>query len=136
MSALTSSGVQVKPEYIVHGKFRTHHGIEGLRRLIALPTRPTAIFAGSDSVAVGVLREARQHGIRIPEDLSLVGFDGTTLAEDAVPSLTSVCQPLHEMGRAALRAVMSQAKGEELDSNRVELATHLVVRESTAAPGH
>jgi LacI family transcriptional regulator len=134
MSALAAGGATVNPEYIIHGKFRTHHGIEGLQRLIALPKQPTAIFAGSDSVAVGVLREARHHGIRIPEDLSLVGFDGTTLAEDAVPSLTSVSQPLHEMGRAALRAVLSQARGEELDSNRVELATQLVVRESTAPP--
>jgi LacI family transcriptional regulator len=76
--------------------------------------------------------------MRIPEDLSLMGFDGTYQAEQSIPALTTVTQPLQEMGRAALRAVLRQANGEELDSQRVELATHLVVRESTAPPaaGH
>jgi LacI family transcriptional regulator len=63
-----------------------------------------------------------------------VGFDGTYQAEQSIPALTTVTQPLQEMGRAALRAVLRQAHGEELDSRRVELATHLVIRESTAPP--
>jgi LacI family transcriptional regulator len=134
MSVLMSHGIAVRPECIVHGKFRSEHGIEGLKRLLSLPERPTAIFAASDSIAVGVLREARRQGIGVPEDLSLVGFDGTAQAEDAVPALTSVSQPLQEMGRSALRSVLRQAHGEPLDSHRVELATELVVRESTAPP--
>ncbi|GAB3268025.1 LacI family DNA-binding transcriptional regulator [Sinomonas notoginsengisoli] len=134
MSVLMSRGIDVKPEYIVHGKFRIEQGIEGLKRLLSLPERPTAIFAASDSIAVGVLREAHLQGIRVPEDLSLVGFDGTAQAEDSVPALTSVSQPLQEMGRSALRSVLRQAHGEPLDSHRVELATELVVRESTAPP--
>ncbi|ASN50844.1 LacI family DNA-binding transcriptional regulator [Sinomonas sp. R1AF57] len=134
MSVLMSHGIAVRPECIVHGKFRSEHGIEGLKRLLSLPERPTAIFAASDSIAVGVLREARRQGIRVPEDLSLVGFDGTAQAEDAVPALTSVSQPLQKMGRSALRSVLRQAHGEPLDSHRVELATELVVRESTAPP--
>jgi len=64
----------------------------------------------------------------------VVGFDGTYQAEQSIPALTTVTQPLQEMGRAALRAVLRLANNEELDSRRVELATHLVVRESTAAP--
>jgi LacI family transcriptional regulator len=70
----------------------------------------------------------------VPEDLSLVGFDGTYQAEESVPALTSVAQPLQEMGRAALRFILRQMRGETLDSRRVELATNLVVRESTAPP--
>ncbi|WP_138444977.1 LacI family DNA-binding transcriptional regulator [Sinomonas susongensis] len=132
LSALMSAGIEVDPELILHGKFRPEHGVEGLTALLALDQRPTAIFAGSDSIAVGVLREARQRGIRVPEELSLVGFDGTALAEDSVPALTSVAQPLHDMGRTALRTLLRQARGEQLDSHRVELATQLVVRESTA----
>ncbi|XAS69760.1 substrate-binding domain-containing protein [Micrococcaceae bacterium Sec5.7] len=65
---------------------------------------------------------------------SLVGFDGTYQAEESVPPLTSVSQPLQEMGRAALRFVLRQARGDVLDSRRVELATRLVIRESTAPP--
>jgi LacI family transcriptional regulator len=132
MSALMSRGVEYSADLVIHGSFRTECGVEGLTKLLTLPERPTAIFAGNDAIAVGVLREARRRGIRVPEDLSLVGFDGTVLAEDSVPALTSVSQPLHDMGRAALRTVLRQAHGEQLDSHRVELATQLVVRESTA----
>jgi LacI family transcriptional regulator len=134
MAALMAEGVQVRPDYVMLDQFRPEHGIRGLKALMALPEPPTAIFAGSDSIGLGVLAEARRHGMRIPEDLSLVGFDGTYQAEQSIPALTTVTQPLQEMGRAALRAVLRQANGEELDSQRVELATHLVVRESTAPP--
>ncbi|MEA5455035.1 substrate-binding domain-containing protein [Sinomonas sp. JGH33] len=134
MSALMSRGVAFAPELVIHGKFRAEHGIEGLAALLALPEPPTAVFAGNDGIAVGVLREARRRGIHVPEELSLVGFDGTVLAEDSVPALTSVTQPLHDMGRTALRTLLREARGEQLDSHRVELATQLVVRESTARP--
>jgi LacI family transcriptional regulator len=134
MAALMAGGVQVRPDYILLDQFRTEHGIRGLQTLMALHEPPTAIFAGSDSIGLGVLAEARRHGLRIPEDLSLVGFDGTYQAEQSIPAMTTVNQPLLEMGRAALRAVLRQAHGEELDSQRVELATHLVVRESSAPP--
>ncbi|MFF3490472.1 LacI family DNA-binding transcriptional regulator [Streptomyces sp. NPDC002795] len=133
LSALTSRGIAPDPGLVLHGRFRTDHGIEGLAALLALTRPPTAIFAGNDAIAVGVLREARRRGIRVPEDLSLVGFDGTALAKDSVPALTSVAQPLQEMGRAALRAVLRQARGEQPDTHRVELATQLVVRETTTA---
>jgi LacI family transcriptional regulator len=83
---------------------------------------------------LGVLDEARRRNLRVPDDLSVVGFDGTALAEQALPRLTSVAQPLKEMGRAALRSVLRLAKGQALDSLHVELATELVVRDSTAAP--
>lgn len=134
MAALMARGVEVNPDFILHGKFRAEHGEAGLTSLLSLPERPTAIFAGNDAIGVGVLREARRRGIHVPEDLSLVGFDGTTLAEDSVPAMTSVKQPLHDMGRMALRTILRQAQGERVDSHRVELATELVVRESTAVP--
>lgn len=134
LSALMSRGIDVDPSLVIHGKFRVEHGVTGLAALLSLPESPTAIFAGNDAIAVGVLREARRRGIHVPEELSLVGFDGTALAEDSVPALTSVTQPLHDMGRTALRTLLRQARGEKLDSHRVELATQLVVRESTGSP--
>jgi LacI family transcriptional regulator len=134
MSALMARGLDVDPALVINGRFHADHGAEGLGVLAALENPPTAIFAGNDVIAVGVLREARRRGLRVPDDLSLVGFDGTALAEDSVPALTSVAQPLQEMGRAALRSILLQARGEPLDSHRVELATQLVVRESTAPP--
>ncbi|MHC6593912.1 LacI family DNA-binding transcriptional regulator [Arthrobacter sp. C152] len=135
MAALMAAGVPVDPDYIVSGgRFRTESGVNGLKALLKLKRRPTAIFAGSDTIALGVLSEARHHGIRVPEDISLIGFDGTNQGEQSVPSLSSVAQPLEEMGRAALRSLLRQANGEVLDSHRVELATHVIVRESTAPP--
>ncbi|WP_247041305.1 LacI family DNA-binding transcriptional regulator [Arthrobacter rhizosphaerae] len=132
LAAMRANGVTVDSRYIIQGSFSSEHGVEGLKTLLRLQQRPTAIFAANDSIALGVLAEARRQGVRVPEDLSLVGFDGTSQAEESVPALTSVAQPLQEMGRAALRFILSQTRGELLDSPRVELATHLVIRESTA----
>jgi LacI family transcriptional regulator len=135
MAALAAHGVPVDPQYIVSGgRFRRDSGTAGLKALLTLDERPTAIFAGSDSIALGVLGEAARQGVRIPEDMSLVGFDGTIQGEESVPALTSVSQPLEEMGRTALRSLLRQARGEVLDSRRVELATQVIVRGSTAAP--
>lgn len=134
LAALRSHGVPVEDQYILAGAFQADHGASGLNALFQLDVRPTAIFAANDSIALGVLAEARRQNIRIPQDLSVVGFDGTSLAAEAVPALTSVAQPLREIGRAALRIVLRQLRGEVPDSRRVELATHLVVRESTAPP--
>ncbi|WP_411375100.1 LacI family DNA-binding transcriptional regulator [Arthrobacter sp. MPF02] len=135
MAALMGRGITVDPRYIVSGgKFRRESGISGLQALLRLDERPSAIFAASDAIALGVLGEAGRHGVRVPEDISLIGFDGTRQGAESVPSLSSVAQPLEEMGRAALRSLLRQVRGEVLDSHRVELATHLIVRDSTAAP--
>ncbi|MFJ4028071.1 LacI family DNA-binding transcriptional regulator [Paenarthrobacter sp. NPDC089989] len=134
MAALMAEGITVDHEYVSAGAFRPSNGVRAMKALLALDNPPTAIFAGSDSIALGVLAEARRQHVRIPDDMSLVGFDGTHQAEQSVPPLTSVSQPLQEMGRSALRFILRQMHGEDIDSRRVELATHLVVRESTAAP--
>jgi LacI family transcriptional regulator len=85
MAAMRSAGVGVEDEYVLSGHFRSEHGAEGMKHLLGLDQPPTAIFAGSDSIALGVLAEARRQGIRVPEDMSLVGFDGTYQAEESVP---------------------------------------------------
>lgn len=133
MSTLLTEGIDVNQDYIVHGQFKPEHGTVTARKLFALECPPTAIFAASDAIAVGVLGEARRQNLDVPRDLSLVGFDDTYLAEQAIPKLTSVSQPLQEMGAAALRSLLQQVSGKALDSRRVELATRLNVRESTGA---
>ncbi|MDJ0350091.1 substrate-binding domain-containing protein [Cryobacterium sp. PH29-G1] len=95
---------------------------------------PTAIFAASDSIALGVLAEAHRRGLRVPQDLSVVGFDGTSNGALAVPRLTSVAQPLFDMGASALRSVLRLSRGERIDANHIEFETKLIVRESTAPP--
>ena len=100
--------------------------------LLDLPDPPTAIFAFNDNVAVGVMRAARARGLSIPDDLSVVGFDDSELAEIVVPALTTVRQPLAEMGRMAVSLLMRLLENQRVDALRIELATKLVVRESTA----
>ncbi len=95
---------------------------------------PTAIFAGSDQMAFGVYEAARRRGLRVPDDLSVVGFDDLPQARWSSPPLTTVRQPLVQMGVLAARTVLRLAQGEEIESPRLELATELVVRTSTAAP--
>lgn len=134
LAALMGNGIEIRDEYMKMGEFSNSFGSDGARALLDLAEPPTAIFTGNDSIAIGVLGEARRRGVRVPEDLSVVGFDGTALGGQVLPRLTSVAQPLQEMGSAALRSVLRMSRGEALESPRMELATKLVVRDSTAPP--
>ena len=133
-SALEAAGVDLPEEY-VHSTQDFHYedGIQGAPGLLSLVQRPTAIFAASDELARGVIEAARSVGLSVPEDLSIVGFDDTEIARIASPPLTTVRQPLQEMGAVALRTVLRLLAGEKIESNHVELATALVIRASTAA---
>lgn len=133
-AALDTAGVPAVPHLVRHGDFHVEAGRERAAELLSLRDRPTAIFAGSDLQAVGVYQAARDAGLRIPEDLSVVGFDDLPVAQWVGPRLTTVRQPLQEMALAAGRLVLTLARSEQPDHRRIELATTLVVRESTAAP--
>jgi LacI family transcriptional regulator len=134
MAAMQERGVPVRPEYMLTGDFRMSFGVEGLARLLELPEPPTAVFAANDTIAIGVWEEARQRGMDLPSELSIVGFDGTSLAEQTMPQLTTVAQPLREIGRTAVRALLRQINGQPPDSTRIELATRLRIKTSTAPP--
>ena len=133
-AALERAGVTAPPEYIRSAHFMYADGVAGGAALLDLPVPPTAIFAASDEIAVGVMEAARARGLRVPEDLSVVGFDDTQLARMSSPPLTTVRQPLTEMGRVAVRTALRLIDGESIDSHHVELATELIVRKSTARP--
>lgn len=134
IAALAAAGLEPEQQYVVTGGFEREFGEAAAQKLLRLALPPTAIFACSDAVALGVLDAARQFELRVPEDLSVVGFDGTALTEQTMPRLTSVAQPLREIGRVAMRSVLALSRKEELDSHNVELATRLVVKDSTAPP--
>ncbi|WP_066364467.1 LacI family DNA-binding transcriptional regulator [Herbidospora mongoliensis] len=131
-AALETAGLPVEPGLIRYGSFLADAGHDHGHALLSLPDRPTAIFAGSDMQAFGVFEAARQRGLRVPEDLSVVGFDDLPLAQSAWPPLTTVRQPLQDMAALATRMVLAMGRGEHPEARRVELATDLVVRESTA----
>lgn len=133
-AALESAGLESDPALVQPGTFYHESGFQAGLALLDLPAPPTAIFAASDQMAFGVYEAARRRGLRIPDDLSVIGFDDLPEARWFSPPLTTVRQPLVEMGMVAARTVLRLARGEEIESPRVELATHLEVRDSTAAP--
>ncbi|GAA4931241.1 LacI family xylobiose transport system transcriptional regulator [Nonomuraea thailandensis] len=135
-TALDMAGVPADPELIGRGDFLIEGGLAEAHRLLRLPDRPTAIFATNDGQAIGVYHAAHQLGLRIPDDLSVIGFDDMPSVRWTIPPLTTIRQPLTEMAAAATSMVLTLAQGEPLPQSRVELATELVVRESTAPPRH
>lgn len=133
-ASLDRAGLTPDPGLVRHGDFHHEGGFANATELLDLPQPPTAIFAGSDQQAFGVIQAARARGLRVPQDLSVVGFDDLPVARWASPPLTTVMQPLAEMGRTAARMLLRTMAGQPLGSRRVELATQLIVRESTAPP--
>ena len=130
-AALEAEGITIPSGYVRNVGSRFDDGVAGGRALLRLPEPPTAIFAVTDESAAGVVEAARARGLHIPEDLSVVGFDDTQVARFLSPPLTTVRQPLREMGAVALRTALRLATGETIDSHHVELATELIVRSST-----
>ncbi|HEX5729294.1 LacI family DNA-binding transcriptional regulator [Microbacterium sp.] len=132
-SAMNAAGLPIEPEWIRFGDFHPGGGEAHARDLLALPDPPTAIFAGSDLQALGVIAAGTAAGLSVPEDLSVVGYDDIALARWMSPQLTTVHQPLRRMGEEATRLVLRLADGASVDTLRMDLATHLVVRGSTTA---
>jgi LacI family xylobiose transport system transcriptional regulator len=133
-SALDAAGIEIDPALIRYGDFHVESGRDRGRELLRLDDPPTAIFAGSDLQAMGLYEAARELGVRIPEDLSVVGYDDLPVARWVGPPLTTVRQPLTEMAEEATRMALALARGERPANLRLDLATDLVVRRSTAAP--
>lgn len=132
-SAMNAAGLEIDPAFIRFGDFHPGGGERAARELLALPDPPTAIFAGSDLQALGVIAAGSAAGLRVPDDLSVVGYDDIALSRWMSPQLTTVHQPLRRMGEEATRLTLKLASGANVDTLRMDLATHLVVRGSTAA---
>ncbi|HEY0188135.1 MAG TPA: LacI family DNA-binding transcriptional regulator [Cellulomonas sp.] len=133
-SAHDELGVPFDPTLIRWGSFDAESGYRYGLELLDRPDRPTAVFAGSDYQALGVMRAARELGLRIPADLSVVGYDDLPISQWLDPGLTTVHQPLREMADLATRMLLSLSAGIEPPSRQIELVTELVVRSSTTPP--
>lgn len=133
-AALSRAGVALDPALVRHGNSLVSGGVRHGADLLALADRPTAIISGSDEQAYGVYQAARSLGLRIPEDLSVVGFDDVELCQWVSPQLTTVRQPLADMAREATRMVIELSRDGVRPASRLELATDVVVRQSTAPP--
>ena len=130
-AALAGAGIMPDPEIEIESNFEIGGGESAARRLLDLADPPTAIFAFNDNLAIGAVRAAQARGLRVPEHLSVVGFDDTEHATIVTPTLTTVRQPLAEMGRTAVSLLTRLLDRQRFETLHVELATRLVAREST-----
>jgi LacI family transcriptional regulator len=133
-AALATAGLIPDPQLEVEGNFEVSSGVSAAEQLLDLPEQPTAIFSFNDNMAIGAMQTARARGVRVPEDLSIVGFDDLEEAAIVTPALTTIRQPLAEMGRIAVSLLMRLLDNQRLEALHVELGTRLVMRESTAPP--
>jgi len=133
-SALVAAGEKFAPELVRAGDWTRSGGAQAAARLLSLRRPPTAIFACSDRMALGVYESAAAKGLRIPHDLSVVGFDDLPEARWITPTLTTVRQPVREMGSTAARIALRLLVGESAGTERLELSTLLVERESSTPP--
>jgi len=130
--ALSNNNIPYDPDLVRQGDFLHPTGFAMGGELLDLAQRPTAIFASSDMMALGVMDAARMRGLSIPADLSLIGFDDIPMAAATYPRLTTVRQPLEEMGRVAAQILLRAMKNPSLPSETVILGTELIIRDSTA----
>jgi len=130
-AALERAGIAYEEDLVVEGAFDVQSGHAAMSRLLDLGTPPTAVFSSSDEMAIGALKAAREHRLRVPEDLSLVGFDGIRFADFCDPPLTTMVQPTVEIGAAAARMMIAMLNGQEAAPEDIVLPASLLVRQST-----
>lgn len=134
-TAMMEAGLAVPLEFVIECGYGRGHGIAATRRLLSGPNPPTAIFAANDTLALDVLKVARELGIRVPDQLSLVGFDDIQSAALVTPPLTTVRQPMAEIGAWATRLLDQLIDGKPADQQAHRATPEVVVRSSTAPVG-
>jgi LacI family transcriptional regulator len=131
--SLAEAGIPIDPDLIVQGDYTASAGLNCAKQLLNLPSPPTAIFAANDQSALGAYQAAREAGLSIPANLSIVGFDNIPEAAQADPGLTTVDQSIQEMGKLAIQMLVKLIEGEPLESILIKTSTRLVVRDSCRA---
>lgn len=130
MCALQESNIAIRNEWIVSGNLDFESAQQAVKYLLSLEKKPTAIFAVSDILAIGALKTINELSLKVPEDISLVGFDNIPYAKMVTPALTTVAQPMYEIGIEACKMLIQRLKGDKSIKNRI-LDVELIIREST-----
>ncbi|SET29785.1 transcriptional regulator, LacI family [Natronincola peptidivorans] len=129
--ALQEADIEYVEELIIEGGYRFRSGYEGAKKLLDFKNRPTAIFVASDEMAIGAIRAALEKGIAIPDELAIVGFDNIDMAGKVYPSLSTIAQPMYEMGAIGMRVLTKILNDETLDNKKVLLNYSFIERESS-----
>ncbi|MBI5928768.1 MAG: LacI family DNA-binding transcriptional regulator [Chloroflexi bacterium] len=132
--ALADYGLSFHETYVAQGRFTSSYGYTAAKQLLNLATPPTAIFAANDLSAMAAMEAIREHGLRIPDDISLVGFDDVPQASIGYPKLTTIRQPLHQMGQDGARLILERLANPSVEVRRITLETELIIRDSCAPP--
>jgi DNA-binding LacI/PurR family transcriptional regulator len=128
--ALAAAGLSFEEALVRHGNFNRASGYDAMQSLLRLTARPSAVFVGSDTMAFGAMAAVRDAGLRVPDDVAIVGFDDEPMASDVTPPLTTVHLPAQLLGTTAAEILMKLTAGEEVAERTVLLDTHLVIRQS------
>lgn len=131
--SLENSGLPFIDDYVVSGDFRHKSGENAMNKLLRVSNPPTAVFVCNDMMAIGAIRAINKSGLRVPEDISIIGFDNIPIAEAIVPALTTVAQPISKIASTALDILFSRMGGDNKDfPSRITLVPDLIVRDSTS----
>lgn len=133
--AAREAGLDWNPSLLYYGDWKRESGWRAAREFLQLEPRPTAVFCANDHMAVGVMQALQEAGLRIPQDVSLIGYDDTELCQVVVPRLTTVRQPVDLMGKLGADAVLHQIESESPQATHTNLEPELIVRDSTAYAG-
>jgi LacI family transcriptional regulator, repressor for deo operon, udp, cdd, tsx, nupC, and nupG len=128
--AMAKHGLSVDPSLVQEGEFSFESGFNLMMKFLSLEEPPTAIFAGNDEMAMGAVKAAKSKGVRVPEDLSVVGFDDIKFASIFEPALTTIAQPTFDMGQKAMHLLLRLINNEELEKDQFILPDKLIVRDS------
>lgn len=133
-SSMKECGIALNPAWIIEGDHTLEGGITSMELLLAAKHRPTAVLCSNDMTAIGVLHKLYRAGLRVPDDLSVIGFDDIHIAEVTIPPLTTVQMSRFELARAAVTALRTYVEHPENSQREYNIQTDLIVRESTGAP--
>ncbi|HMA60148.1 MAG TPA: LacI family DNA-binding transcriptional regulator [Halanaerobiales bacterium] len=130
--ALENNNIEFNSDLVFEGDFKIDSGIEAMKEILKLKTRPTAVFVSSDEMAVGAIKTIKKAGLKVPDDISIIGFDNNIIARVSDPELTTVGQPESEIGETAMQMLHKLIQGEDVKEINVYLPCKLIKRESTA----
>ncbi|PGY06783.1 LacI family DNA-binding transcriptional regulator [Bacillus sp. AFS031507] len=128
--AMAQHGLAVDPHLVQEGDFTYESGFNLMMKFLTLDRPPTAVFAANDEMAIGAIKAAKSKGLKVPEDLSVVGFDDIKFSSIFEPALTTIAQPTFEMGEKAMELLLKLINNDELEKNQFILDDQLVVRDS------
>src|SRR5690625_1985149 len=131
LRALKESSVKINDQFIIKDSYSYEAGIEGAKQLLSLDEKPTSVFVASDEMAIGVIHGAQDLGYKVPEDLQVFGFNNTRLATMVRPTLSTIIQPMYDLGAVAMRLLTKYMNKEEVAETKVILPHRIIERDST-----